>query len=170
MARGKGQNVNRTELSAIFGVSLPTVDSWTRNGCPGVKRGSGKGGGWEFDTAEVALWLQKRAADDAGGAEVADEQAVKRRTAAIRLRADELDLAKQMGLVAPIEEFEKAQAKLFAMLRQAVMTVPARVSMALVGEKSELRIKKVLTDELTAALTKVSELDFDLMPNEDDEE
>lgn len=171
MARGKGQTVNRTGLAAVFGVSLPTVDAWTRAGCPGVKKGSGKGGGWEFDTSDVAGWLQERAAAEAGGTDVADENAVKRRTAAIRLRADELDLAKQMGLVAPVAEFERAQAKLFAMLRQAVMTVPARVSMSLVGEKSELRIKSVLTAELTAALTKVANLDFDLAEDdaEDDE-
>lgn len=169
MAKGSGQKVNRSGLAAVFGVSMPTVDSWLRNGCPGVKEGVGKGGSWTFDTAEVSQWLQKRAADEAGGGEALDEQIVKRRTAAIRLRADELDLAKQMGLVAPIEEFERAQAKLFAMLRQAVMTVPARVAMSLVGEKSELRIKQVLTAELTAALTKVSELDFDLVDDEEGE-
>lgn len=168
MANGKGQKVNRTGLADVFGISLPTVDIWVRNGCPGVKSGSGKGGGWTFDTAEVAKWLQKRAADDAGGAEVADEQAVKRRTAAVRLRAEELDLAKQMGLVAPIEDFERTQAKVFAMLRQSVMTVPARVALSLVGERSEARIKQVLKAELTAALTKLSEIDFDLVPDDED--
>lgn len=167
--RGTGQKVNRSELSAIFGVSLPTVDAWVRSGCPGVKMGSGKGGGWEFDTAEVALWLQKRAADEAGGAEAVDEDTVKRKRAKIALMSDELELAKQLGLVAPVADFERAQARLFAVLRQSIMTVPARVSMSLVGEKSELRIKAVLATELSAALTKVSELDFDLAEDDADD-
>lgn len=170
MAKGNGQKVNRSGLAAVFGVSMPTVDAWVRNGCPGVKTGAGKGGGWEFDTADVARWLQQRAADDAGGAEVADENALKRRRMAVTLKADELALARDMGMLAPIEDFERAQAKVFAMLRQSVMTVPARVAMSLVGEKSEIRIKQVLTAELTAALTKVAELDFDLVPDDEDDE
>ena len=170
MARAaQGQKVNRSELSGIFGVSLPTVDMWVRSGCPGIKVGAGKGGGWEFDTAEVSQWLQKRAADNASGGELADENAVKRRRAAISLKADELDLAQKMALVAPIEEFERAQAKMFAMLRQAIMTVPARVAMGLVGEKSEIRIKQVLTAELADALNRVAEQELELDDEADDE-
>lgn len=170
MAKGNGQKVNRSGLAAVFGVSMPTVDAWVRNGCPGVKTGSGKGGGWEFDTADVMRWLQKRAADDAGGGEVADENALKRRRMAVTLKADELSLARDMGLVAPIEDFERTQAKVFAMLRQGIMTVPARVAMSLVGEKSETRIKQVITSALTEALTKVAEIDFDLVPEDEGDE
>lgn len=169
MAKGKGQKVNRSELSGIFGVSLPTVDAWVRNGCPGVKSGSGRGGGWQFDSADVAAWLQQRAAAEAGGADTADEDAVKRQRARIALKSDELALAKQLGLVAPVHDFERAQAKIFAMLRQGVMTVPARVAMSLVGERSEIRIKQVLTAELTAALATVAELDFDLTEDDGDD-
>lgn len=171
MARAaEGRKVNRSELSGIFGVSLPTVDMWVRSGCPGIKVGAGKGGGWEFDTAEVSQWLQKRAADNAAGSpELADENAIKRRRAAISLKADELDLAQRMGLVAPIEEFERAQAKMFAMLRQSVMTVPARVAMSLVNEKSEIRIKQVLAAELADALNRVAEADLELDDEAGDE-
>ena len=167
MARGVGKSVNRSELASIFGVSLPTVDLWVRNGCPGVKNGVGKGGGWTFDTAEVATWRMEQAAADAGGDEVKDELTVKRRRAVIGLKADELELARTLALVAPIEDFERAQAKVFAMLRQGIMTVPARVSASLVGERDELRIKKVLTDELTAALTRVAEADIELVDDGD---
>lgn len=170
MAKGNGQKVNRSGLAAVFGVSMPTVDAWVKNGCPGVKDGVGKGGSWEFDTADVARWLQQRAADDAGGAEVADENALKRRRMAVTLKADELALARDMSLVAPIADFERAQAKLFAKLRQSIMTVPARVAMSLVGEKSETRIKQVLTSELAEVLAKVAELDFDLADEDEDED
>lgn len=171
MAAGspKGQIVNRAELSALFGVSLPTVDAWVRGGCPGVKRGVGKGGGWSFNTADVSKWLQERAAADATGDDVKDEASLKRRRMAVTLKADELDLAKQMGLVAPIAEFERVQAKLFAMIRQNVMTVPARVAMSLVGEKSEARIKQVLAAELASALNRVAETEVDLDDEGDDE-
>jgi len=171
MARAtEGRKVNRSELSGIFGVSLPTVDLWVRQGCPGIKSGAGKGGGWEFDTAEVSQWLQKRAADNAAGSpDLADENTLKRRRAAITLKADELELAKAMGLVAPVEEFERAQAKMFAMLRQSIMTVPARVAMSLVGEKSEIRIKQILAAELGDALRRVAEAEVELDDEEADE-
>ncbi|HKY46135.1 MAG TPA: terminase small subunit [Pyrinomonadaceae bacterium] len=170
MARGVGKSVNRTELAAIFGVSLPTIDLWVRNGCPGVKSGVGKGGGWTFDSAEVATWRMEQAAAEAGGDDAKDEQTIKRRRAAIGLKAEELDLARQLGLVAPIEDFERAQAKFFAVLRQSIMTVPARVAMALVGEKSEIRIKQVLSAELASALERAAAEELDLGDDEDDQD
>lgn len=169
MAREVGQKVNRSKLSDVFGVSLPTVDLWVRSGCPGVKTGFGNGAKWEFNTADVAKWLQSRAVEDATGDDTADEAALKRRRLAVTLKADELDLSREMELVSTIEGFEKEWAKTFAMLRQRIMTVPARVALSLVGEKSEARIKEVLVDELTAALTAVADGDDEDDAEGDDE-
>jgi phage terminase Nu1 subunit (DNA packaging protein) len=167
MARpAEGRKVNRSELSVIFGVSLPTVDTWIRQNCPGVKVGAGKGGGWTFDTAEVSLWLQKRAADDAGGAEVADENALKRRRMAVTLKSDELALARDMGEVVPIDQVKRLRARSYAMMRQTIMTVPSRVAMSLVGEKSEIRIKQVIAAELTDALNRFADQDIELSDDE----
>lgn len=64
-----GQRVNRAELADVFGVSLPTVDAWVRDGCPFAEKGA-KGREWAFETADVHRWLVDRAvADVAAGYE-----------------------------------------------------------------------------------------------------
>lgn len=47
--------VNRAELADLFGVSLPTIDSWVRKGCPVVERG-GRGREWQFHVSEIFNW------------------------------------------------------------------------------------------------------------------
>lgn len=47
--------VNRTELAQCFQVSLPTIDSWVRSGCPYLHKGS-KGREWQFDMRAVFDW------------------------------------------------------------------------------------------------------------------
>lgn len=64
----------------------------------------------------------------------------------------ELDLAKAKGEVAPVAEFERAQARMAAEVRANVMNVPARVVLSLLGETNESRFKAVLRTELAAAL------------------
>jgi phage terminase Nu1 subunit (DNA packaging protein) len=58
---GKGLEVNRSDLAKLFGVSLPTIDSWVSNGCPYIKAPDGKNNkNWLFDSAEVHRWLKDR--------------------------------------------------------------------------------------------------------------
>lgn len=58
-----GRSVNRAELAELFGVSLPTVDSWLRDGCPFVQKGA-KGREWVLESATVHRWLVERAVGD----------------------------------------------------------------------------------------------------------
>lgn len=56
----EGMRMNRTELAAFYEVSLPTIDNWTRNGCPYVR----KGRNYDFDPAVVGKWLRARRDED----------------------------------------------------------------------------------------------------------
>lgn len=56
--------VNRVELATLCGVSLPTIDTWVRQGCPVVERGS-KGRPWQFHFSEVFNWRVLKAVNDA---------------------------------------------------------------------------------------------------------
>lgn len=69
----------------------------------------------------------------------------------------ELDLAKAKGDVAPVAEFERAQARMAAEVRANVMNVPARVALSLLGETDETRFKSVLRSELAAALSRTED-------------
>lgn len=165
MAKGRGNKVNRTELAATFGVSLPTVDQWVRDGCPFDQRGAGKGKPWVFDTADVAAWREARARDDGTDDEGADLKRHADRLKARKLMAEaglaELELAQKMGLVAPVAEFERAQAKVFAVIQQNVMNVVSRAALSLVGETDEVRFKEVLRRELADALEKAAGADIE---------
>lgn len=52
--------LNRADLAQAFDVSLPTIDSWIRKGCPYRQRGS-NGKAWQFSLPEVARWREMMA-------------------------------------------------------------------------------------------------------------
>ncbi|WP_441253618.1 terminase small subunit [Bradyrhizobium sp. 613_E4_N2_2] len=170
MAKGRGQKVNRTQLADVFGVSLPTIDVWTRTGCPSDQKGAGPGKPWVFDTADVAAWREQRAREDATGDEVSDERELKRRKLAAETGKAELEFAIAKGEVAPVREFERAQAGLMASIRQNILQVPSRAVLQLLGETDERTFKSKLAAELTLALETAAESDLTLDDDEGDDE
>jgi len=54
-------HLTRAEVAAHYGISLPTVDSWMRAGCPYTKRGS-RGKAYGFRLADVEAWHYERSA------------------------------------------------------------------------------------------------------------
>lgn len=49
------RKANKAELAEFFDVSLPTIESWVRRGCPVVQQGR-KGVSWVFDLRAAAKW------------------------------------------------------------------------------------------------------------------
>lgn len=47
--------LNKSEVAQFFGVSLPTVDAWLRDGMPLVSEGT-NGRAWEFQASQVWAW------------------------------------------------------------------------------------------------------------------
>lgn len=169
MAAGtpKGQIVNRTGLSDVFGVAMNTIDAWVRAGCPFIQRGQGRGKEWQFNTAAVAKWRADIAVKDATGTTQTDEAEISRRKAMAGMRLAELNLAKAMGEVAPIAEFERAQAGRDAAVRANIMNVPARVVLQLLGETDETVFKTKLREELTLALQNAASAPIDMGDDDD---
>lgn len=99
--RNTGRAVNRTELASLCGVSLPTIDTWVKRGCPFSERGS-KGQEWKFDTAAVISWrIETAIADTAAaygndGAGISKDEADRRRSVALAHMA-EIDLDDRLG-------------------------------------------------------------------------
>jgi phage terminase Nu1 subunit (DNA packaging protein) len=164
-----GIQLNRADLAAHMGVSLPTIDTWRREGMPVVRVGS-KGVQWAFDLAEVIKWWGDRRAAAAAGDAPKDLDEIERRTAQAKMEMAELDLAKKRGEVAAIRDFERAQAKAFAEIRTRVMNVPQRVVLQLIGCTDETEFKTKLRAELTLALQAAAEADLTLADEENDEE
>ncbi|AWM87364.1 terminase small subunit [Microvirga sp. 17 mud 1-3] len=162
----KGQTVTRSGLAEVFGVALPTVDGWVRNGVPVVTRG-GRGRQWAFDTADVAAWLRDKAVAEATGDTQADEAELKRRKLQAETTKAELELAKARGDVAPVREFERAQAAAFAQIRANIMNVPQRVVVQLLGETDETQFKTKLRAELALALQESATADLVMADDEE---
>ncbi|CAG2144468.1 hypothetical protein LMG31506_03012 [Cupriavidus yeoncheonensis] len=161
-----GVRLNRSGLAEHVGVSLPTVDRWVKEGMPVLQRG-GRGVEWSFDLADVIRWYADRKAEAAGGA-TDDLEEIEKRTARAKMEQAELALAKAKGEVAPLQEFERAQASMMAAIRQNVMNVPQRAVLQLLGETDEMTFKQKLRAELTLALEQAATAD--LTPPDDEDE
>lgn len=148
-----------------MGISLPTVNTWVRDGCPVKQRGA-KGLAWEFVLPEVVAWWGNRQREAAGGA-VDDIKEIDKRTSRAKMEQAELALAKERGLVAPVREFERAQAAVFAQIRANVMNVAQRVVVQLLGETDESVFKQKLRAELTLALEASAAADLVLDGDDD---
>jgi phage terminase Nu1 subunit (DNA packaging protein) len=151
----KGKSVNRTDLAAIFGVSMPTVDRWVVNGMPVVKQGS-RGVSAEFNTAECFEWLRNTAVDEATGKVLADDATIDRRMKTAKMVRAELDLEKEKGTLAPVAQMQTMLANVLANLRAKMRIIPSRAYGALVGEDDETKFKQTLMQEIDTALIECS--------------
>lgn len=167
-SKGKGQTLNRGEVAAFFGVTPPTVDGWVRAGCP-VKKGQ-RGVASEFNSADVAAFLREKARQEGSGTTLADEAELKRRKLAAEAEKAELDLAKAKGEVAPVRDFERAQAMAMAAIRANMRNVPGRAVLQLLGCTDELEFKTKLMAEIDLALVTAAEADIDLDDEDDNED
>lgn len=156
MINVKGQAVTRQGLADVFGVALPTVDGWVRQGCPYLKKG-GRGSQWEFDTATVATWMKDKAATEAKGTKDATTEELARRKAQASTELAELELAKAKGEVAPIDQVMRAVSRAFAEVRAGMRNLPSRTVSQLIGETDERRFKSVMLAEIDEVLKSLAD-------------
>ena len=156
----KGKIVNRTEIAAIYGHALTTIDGWVTAGCP-VESGGGRGKPKLFNTAKVAAWREAVLREQlTGNLDVNEEQLKRRRMIAETERA-ELELAKARGEVAPIEQIERASAKVFSEIKVRMLQLPSRLAPQLVGATSNQRnIRRIVKREVEDVLESMSSVDL----------
>lgn len=167
--------LNRAEVAETFGYSLPTVDSWIKDGLPSRQQGA-KGVPWQFDSAEVHAWLVKKAratrrtrgnafGDEREGGEGETPEGwvgldeAKRRKEVANAKSAELDLAKSLGAVAPLDMIAKTLSDEVAKARAKLLSIPTRFRpTAQLHAASAEKAKKLVAavDELIhAALTEI---------------
>ncbi len=162
-----GQKVNKAGLSGVFGVSLVTVETWIRQGCPVESKGAGKGKPWVFDTKDVSDWLRERDKREAGGQDVQDDAALTKRRKLAETRLVEIELLEKMGELAPVSQMERVWSRLLAELQGGLRgAFIMRCVTQLLGETDERTFKRVLLGEVDNCLTELSEIDLS-EPDED---
>ncbi|OKO90741.1 hypothetical protein AC629_04005 [Bradyrhizobium sp. NAS80.1] len=106
--------------------------------------------------------------EDAAGSGSELQRQRTRKVAADAERA-ELEVAKAKGEVAPIAEIERVWETKFAMIRQVMTTIPARVANRIVGEKDERRIKDLLRDEIYDGLMRGAAAEINIGDEDNDD-
>lgn len=150
-------------------MSLPTVDAWVRSGCPYDQKGE-RGKEWIFDTADVMRWREKLARDDAGGEDVQDGEALKRRKLANDVRMGDLDFLERSGQLASIDAVERMWSRILAELQSNLRgSFVSRCETSLLGETDGRAFKRVLLSEVDSALTCLANMDLSGPDGEDDE-
>lgn len=158
-ARAAGLNINKDELAQMMGVSLPTIDAWVRKGMPVVERG-GRGRPWTFNTDAVRRWREDLKAEEAGPKDLSTAAQLELRLKQIAVEREELALARDKGLVAPVDAFERTIINVFAQVRAKMRMLPPRAALLLVGQTDEAAIRAILAREVDDALRDLGTADL----------
>lgn len=148
---------NRAQLADIFGTSLPTIDKWTRNGCPFDEQG-GSGRQWRYDTAKVHAWLLAQAAEEFAKAygispgETISLPEARRRMALAQMTLAEMELAREMGTVVDVEYVTQRVGAVLATLRQALAHLGPTIAGRAASMNSAPKIREMVDDLIRRAV------------------
>ncbi len=114
------RKANKAKVAEWFGVSLPTVDGWTRRGCPVLQEGS-SGVPWIFDLLDVAGW---RAGRNPAAPRDIESMTPRERLDFVRSERERLRLETDQGQLIPAAEVERVMSEAFKALALALSTLP----------------------------------------------
>lgn len=150
-----GRLVNRAQLATLCDVSLPTVDTWVRKGCPIVERGS-KGSPWQFDSAAVIDWRIAQAVEaatsgllDKDGRTTKDE-ADRRRAVANAITA-EVEADEALKSVVSRFDAESAMADFCQALRSGLSNAGSKIAGRTATMTSPAEIRELCETEINRA-------------------
>lgn len=160
------KKMNRAQLAELSGVSLVTVDTWVRDGCPYISRPVRKGvGQWEFSAADVFEWRIKREREAVlGEVKSIDEAEARRRKLAAEAGLAELELAKAQGLCVSIDDSARAWAQILGACRAKLLGIPAKLGHQVAIESDRLRCEDLLTESVYEALSELAEGEWIIDP------
>jgi len=152
----KGRLVNRSEIAELYGVSLPTVTSWVKRGCPYVRAGN-RGKEWQFNTAAVAEWREQQAyANAVGNSGDWDLEEARRRREAAEAALKEIELAKARGEVVEIEAVADIVGDDYSRVRARLIAIPPKLAPLVHRAESVAEIREYLDDGVREALAELS--------------
>lgn len=147
---GQGKVVSRAEVAILFGVSTQTVDAWVRKGLSCDKQKNAT----MFNTAQVAKWLEERAAEQAVSIDASkvDIDEAKRRKIVAEAALSELELAREQGAVVEIEDVAAEIDEQLANVRAKLLGLAPKCAPMIVAAEDLNEVKAVLEDAVREAL------------------
>lgn len=121
-------HVNRKNLANVFGVTLPTIDAWRERGMPFVTEGR-LGREWEFETrACIDWWIEQQArrtrASGSTDPEFESIEEAERRKRIAQADRAEVYVAKEAGILVPIDEVAAVVAEEHSRVRSRLLSIP----------------------------------------------
>jgi phage terminase Nu1 subunit (DNA packaging protein) len=140
------------ELCELLDVHKTTIHGWMKAGMPVYERGH-NGKSHKFLVKDVIHWQKQRAVETAtGNVDLMSADEAKRRKLQAEAGLQEIELAKKKGTVVDLEELERELSNKFAELRSNLRMIPSRVSMQVLGEEDETKIKNIILAEIDKTL------------------
>ncbi|MHC4712020.1 MAG: terminase small subunit [Planctomycetota bacterium] len=163
MAGAEGKLVNRSELAAIFGCSVNTIDAQVRRGMPYVRRSAGRGGGiagWLFDTAACIHWREERRAAEAaevGKTEKLEE--ARRRLVVAQAALEELKLEELRGEVVRVDVVAEVLAEVLGAVRSKVLALETKLTPRIPAIKNRPTARRLVQEAVEEVLSELCDSD-----------
>ena len=173
--------VSRSELARIFGVSLPTVDNWRRNGLPQIEVGGGQAKAgrrkYQFNVPDCIQWYLNRHVEDVKAEYLGEEdpdkeeggsssRSVNQKLNEARLRkanaqAEKAELENELrrGELVEAEDVRSVWAQHVLNVRNKILAVADAAAPRLAKMKRTQPIRDDLKKRLEHALEELSETD-----------
>ena len=134
----KGQEVNRSELAALFGVSLPTITNWVKKGCPYVEKG-GNGRAWVFNSADVVRWREELAREEGITSDLDDRTMGQLEKIELEIKVEKarLSLDQAKGKLVALELVQPVWEMMAANIRSKMMGIPNKAQSRIPGFSRE---------------------------------
>ena len=149
-------DLNRSEISAAFGVSMPTIDEWRKKGCPCHQSGKK----WVFTVHKVSDWLRARDIESSGTLDLGQERA---KLTKLQAEKTTIELEQTRGNLIPFELVVETWQGHIANARAKLLGLPPKAAAQIEGAESYAEIEGILKDVINEAL---DELAGDGVPKE----
>ncbi len=149
-------DLNRSEISAAFGVSMPTIDEWRKKGCPCHQSGKK----WVFTVHKVSDWLRARDIESSGTLDLGQERA---KLTKLQAEKTTIELEQTRGNLIPFELVVETWQGHIANARAKLLGLPPKAAAQIEGAESYAEIEGILKDIVNEAL---DELATDGLPKE----
>lgn len=145
--------VNKRQLSQILAVSEETLTQWQRDSnFPIESRAKGQRGN-QYDTGAVIAWLKKREVDNlVTNTQAIDIEEAKRRKLAAEAGLAELELSKEQGTVALIDDVAQEFGEQLSNLRAKLLAMPSKTASLVFTAKDVTEAKEILENAMLEAL------------------
>ncbi|NLP64297.1 terminase small subunit [Paraburkholderia sacchari] len=146
-----GVILSRADLSAYCGIDPKTLDAWVRDGCPILREGS-RGVAAQFNSADVWRWREERLRSKLVAPVQQRREELELRKLEAQTVSAELEMERDKGAIAPVDEFERATAKLMTAIRTNMLNVVRHAELSLLGETDRTKFAATLRRHITDGL------------------